>query len=845
MPGQVHAERSSTTELAQACAEVERLLGAGQAASAEEVLAAHPALAGDDDAALEVVYTEFVAREALGQRPSPADFCARFPQWREGLAQLFEIHDTLAGNSTLAPAGDGDTWFSSDKRGWAAARPSLVAAGRRVGNYELLGELGRGGMGVVYRARQLGLGRVVALKMILAGDDAGPHERARFRAEAEAAARLAHPNIVQIHEVGEHEGRAFLSLEYVEGGSLEALLSGKPWPARESGHLVETLARAMQHAHEHGIVHRDLKPANVLLAGVGSRPDNFLPLAPRLLIPKIADFGLARRLWNQSAERPAALDLTAAGAILGSPAYMAPEQAAGDGRQVGPAADVYALGAILYELLTGRPPFSATSALETLERVRTREPLPPGKLLPGLPRDIETICLKCLHKEPGRRYLSAAALADDLGRFLRGEPIQARPIPAWEKAWKWARRRPVMAALLAALVAVTLVGLTSVTYLWRQTAAALVIVKTKQNETEAALASKVVALAERDWLANDLDAARRRLDECPLAYRGAEWRYLHRACNACQFVLAGQHLVLPVSALVWSPDGRYVAANGIYQPGMTVWDAESGLKRFTLTGHTHRVSYLAFDSQGRLVSLGWPPGPAESDPQLLGPAEVKIFEMSSGREAAGFPADLPLGRGPLSADGCCVLVQLAGKLALVDILHGPAVTALVARSGPIQAWTPSADGRLVAWSDDKAVHVWDTKAGALAASFPTGDAQRLVFSGDGERLAVLRWKIYERKQRVVEVWDHRTGQRIAELCGHSNHVSNAAFSPDGRRLATASPDQTVIVWDLEAGREQLTLRGHGVPVGPVAFSPDGTRLASGGTDGTVRIWDVRSFGNDD
>jgi tetratricopeptide (TPR) repeat protein len=321
-----------------------------------------------------------------------------------------------------------------------------------VPGYEILSELGRGGMGVVYKARHRGLQRLVALKMILAGAHAGAVGLARFRAEAEAVARLQHPNIVQIYETGEHEGRPYFSLEFVEGGSLEERMQESSTPPRAAAALVETLAATMEIAHQRGIVHRDLKPANILLgAGSGQsltlRKDQLGPKTgsgdhwSQTLVPKIADFGLAKRVDDDSSQ-------TASGAIMGTPCYMAPEQAAGKNREIGPAADIYALGAILYELLTGRPPFKAASPIETIRQVLEREPVPLRQLEPGVPRDLETICLKCLEKEPTRRYDSAAALAADLRRFLDDEPIHARPIGLWERAWKWGKRRPTLVALL-------------------------------------------------------------------------------------------------------------------------------------------------------------------------------------------------------------------------------------------------------------------------------------------------------------------------------------------------------------------------------------------------------------
>jgi len=313
----------------------------------------------------------------------------------------------------------------------------------RIPGYEVEAVLGRGGMGVVYKARHLRLNRTVALKMLLAGAYAGPQERARFQREAEAVAGLRHANIVQIHDVGEHEGRPYFTMEFVEGGSLGQKLAGTPQPAGQAAGLAATLAEAMQVAHQGGIVHRDLKPANILLTADGAS--------------KISDFGLARRLEDGAA-------LTLSGTPLGTPSYMAPEQAGSKTRPIGPAADVYALGAILYELLTGRPPFRAETAAETMLQVIYQEPASPSRLNAKVPRDLETICLKCLHKEPERRYASAAALADDLRRFLEGRSIQARPLGWGERLWRWGRRKPAAAALVA--MALALIGLALGGGLW-------------------------------------------------------------------------------------------------------------------------------------------------------------------------------------------------------------------------------------------------------------------------------------------------------------------------------------------------------------------------------------------
>jgi hypothetical protein len=443
-----------------ASAELDRLLDSGEARAAETVLAAYPGLAVDPDAALQLIYDELVRRESRGERPDYEEYYRRFPQWEGELRKSFDVHDALL------------------RRGGDAAGPPKGQPGRH--RYELLAEVGRGGMGVVYRARQPGLNRVVALKMILAGEFATAAELDRFRREAETAARLQHPNIVPVYEVGEQDGRPFLAMEYVEGGSLAERLRGAPLAGPQAARLMELLARAVQYAHEQGVLHRDLKPANVLLRAGGGPP---------AAVPKITDFGLAKPLAGGHTGR------TQTGAIVGTPGYMAPEQTGAGRDGVGPAADVWALGAILYEALTGRPPFRGETAMDTLAQVREQEPPQPRVLQPRLPRDLETICLKCLQKNPARRYAAAKDLADDLLRYLGGEAIHARPVSALERGVKWARRRPAAAAL-----AVAVPGLLAASFglLWSRYEAAERARATEREhrlELEGALAAGRVALA--------------------------------------------------------------------------------------------------------------------------------------------------------------------------------------------------------------------------------------------------------------------------------------------------------------------------------------------------------------
>ncbi len=396
----------------------------GERIPAEVFLDRQPGLRCDTNVVLDLIYHEILLRCRRGERPTPEEYAQRFPPFAEQLRALFEVHEALFTEEAPPPT----VLDVEPPTGHAMADMPAVDG------YEVLGELGRGGNGVVYRARRLGLKRLTALKVLRGGPAADPREAARLRGEAMALARIGHPNIIQIYEVGETGGRPFLALEFAPGGSLEARLPGGPQPARDAAALLETLARAIHAAHRAGVVHRDLKPGNVLFAEDGT--------------PKIADFGLARRLNADDAQ-------TCTGDILGTPNYMAPEQARGRSAAAGPAADVYALGAILYELLTGRPPFEGETVWDTLEQVIGWDPPPPRQLAPKVPRDLETICLKCLHKDPMRRYGGADGLADDLAHFLAGRPIRARPTPAWERTWKWIRRRPAATAGVALALALT------------------------------------------------------------------------------------------------------------------------------------------------------------------------------------------------------------------------------------------------------------------------------------------------------------------------------------------------------------------------------------------------------
>jgi len=503
----------------------------------------------------------------------PKALCARC-----ALDGMLDVSDA----DTRIRSGEGPSSSSGNQASPAGPLPN--ATGGRFGDYELLEEIARGGMGVVYRARQISLNRTVALKMILSGQFASKQEVLRFRAEAEAAANLRHPNIVAIHETGEQEGRHYFSMEFVQGRNLSEIAAEGPLPARRAAQYARIVAEAIHYAHEQGVLHRDLKPSNVLI----DENDQ----------PRITDFGLAKRARGD-------FGLTVTGQLLGSPNFMPPEQTSGKSGKVGPASDVYGLGAIVYHLLTGRPPFQAETIEDVLRQLHEAEPVAPRLLNPSIPRDLETIYLNCLEKDPAKRYESARDLADELGRFLRDEPIQARPVSAPEKIWRWCRRKPVVASLIILLHVVGAVGLAGILWQWR-------LVESKKEELETNLYFNQVALAHRESTAepSNVKEAEKLLDECLPRFRNWEWHYLKRRRYS-------EPLVLPdpeskgVHCVSFSSDGRYLASGGAGGK-VRIWELAGAKVVQTILGHTGFVASVAF-------SLGNPAwvASAGSDRQLV------------------------------------------------------------------------------------------------------------------------------------------------------------------------------------------------------------------------------------
>src|SRR5262245_32307963 len=474
----------SADRLDQLLADLRQAWSRGERVAARSYLARFPALAADPRAAAELLYQEFLLAQKAGGRPPFDDYLREYPQYAAELRALREADLLLGAAPPTAEPGDGL---------------------RRIGAYEIIDEVARGGMGVVYKAWHPQLKRRAAVKMIRAADYAGPEDLARFRGEAEMVARLRHPNIVQIYEIGEQEGQPYLCLEFIEGGSLAQNLAGEPQLAGEAAGLVKTLAEAVHHAHSNGVVHRDLKPANVLLRNEEPAGDFSPPAAgpprPRnplsACTPKVTDFGLAKR-------HDVKAGLTVTGAVLGSPPYMAPEQALGKPDVHWPLVDVYALGATLYEVLAGRPPFQGATTRDTLEQVVADEPVPPRRLQPKVPRDLETVCLKCLEKDPRKRYANAQELADDLGRFLDGRPIRARRVGPLGRAWRWCVRNPSRAGLAAVVLAVVL--LAGGGWLWAQQSRAGRVRETARVANEAM--GQAVQLREQAQAAPPVDLAR-------------------------------------------------------------------------------------------------------------------------------------------------------------------------------------------------------------------------------------------------------------------------------------------------------------------------------------------------
>ena len=836
-------------------------------------------MARNDEAVLELIHAEVSTRNDMGQRPTLEEWEERFPRLLPRMEQIVSLRSVFDSEMPT---------LSDSSAGTADPLASVQAPdGRlRIGNYQILQEIGRGGMGVVYKARQANLSRIVALKMILAGEHAGLRERARLRNEAQAAAQLMHPNVVQIFEIGEHEGLPFLAMEYVAGGNLTRTLRAMPQAFRWSARLTETMARAIHVAHLRGIVHRDLNPSNILIALDGT--------------PKISDFGLAKFLVDDKG-------LSLSGVILGTPSYMAPEQVSGNGQTIGPGTDVYALGALLYEMLTGAAPFRGFTPMETLCQVMDAELVPPSRLRHGVPEDLETICLKCLDRDPARRYSSAEDLAEDLRLYQENQPIRARRTSKFRQALQWTRRQPQAARLLGLcfLLILTLLGVVIAYSLY----------VTDQNRVAELAWSRAIKLKneiaiERDKYSNQASAARRRTydaqlfqvkqsiesGQIELAHElfqpvldsfaatskdpaGFELLYLNRLIEQSAWLLEG-HRAKVTCLAVSRRQGTLVSGDSSGQ--VILWDLDRKIPRCCQGKHNDPVCKVAIvagseNRRGTVASVSAQKGKS---------VEVKLWDTATGALIttlhSGAIQDPDI---QLSPDGS--LLTLCG---LSPEGHGGQsyIWKLNSASPPDepsanipgtfkQAFSP--DGKLLAvGGGDGTVRLHVTAdLGAVheppaLEQRPGGRVSALAFSRDGSRLAAGRL------DHGLTVWEVATGRILAHytdqdgpvvfvdfcldgkalvgcegtsvlwtrpldqpgprrlLPGVESQINSVCLSPDGRLLAAAARKLPVIIWNLSSGTKERSYLANNRSVGQVVFTPDNKSLMLGCEHPQIRVW---------
>jgi WD40 repeat protein len=714
------------------------------------------------------------------------------------------------------------TEHAGDESAPGSPLSDLASPGARLGRFEILRLLGRGGHGVVHLAWDPALRREVAVKLARPETFLDADLHGRFRREAAAAAGLDHPNLVPVHELGEAGPWVYIVSAYCPGPNLAVWLRelSEPVPVAIAVELVAALADAVAYMHSRGVLHRDIKPGNVLLVSGGvvsgecvqnlqAQCNPSAPLTTRHspLTPKLTDFGLAKLTDGTCYQ-------TQTGVVLGTPAYMSPEQAAGQVRDLGPATDIYGLGVLLYELLTGRPPFQAQTPVEVLRQVLHDEPVPPGRLRRDLPPDLESVCLKCLEKKTVGRYASAAALADDLRRFLGGQATRARPLTVWQRGWKGLLRRPrlALAASAGLLVLVVLAGVRWYIAGVEDSAAALSAnadtARQERDRVEAAAnaarqrsyAREVALLADA---ANEGRLTANQLSTTgPEELRGFEWYYLRRLARtewAGTEWFVGRGHAQPLVRVAFSPDNQ-LCASASSDRSIIVWDLATHTRRW-LASHKQAATEVAFSPDGKTLAS------ASSGQWPYDGTELKLWDVATGRERASFtiPGQRYINRMAFSPDGqtlaTCGDARVEARVLLWDVPSGQCRSLPYSENGFYQALAFSPDGKMLA-----------------------------VGNGHGPypgRPDVSKWG-------AIQLFDVESGKRMARLAGDPAPVQSVAFTPDGKTLVSADMDEIVKVWDVATGQERLSLRAGS----HLALSPDGNTLAAARAGREVQLWDV-------